>query len=129
MELQDIKKAWLEVFPKSECYPSVGALGGGIYTKCYLQTKNEWSNGISQNDPLSYLFVIDDNDYSESSLSIIGKPFNPHMYASSLNPRKKTIKNIDYNKLLARFKQIKQFIIDNESELHHNYKQSIMSKL
>ena len=122
--------AWLEVFPKSHIHSFNSSLSGTVFTKAYLQTKSEWSNGISENDTLSYMFVIDsNNNYSESRLSLMCKPLKSYMYGNSICLRKKSIKNIDYIKLVARFKQINQFIIDNTDNLHANYKESVLSKV
>lgn len=113
MTNDDIKLAYYQLFPLSYVSISKGILGSNdIYGKGFIQNKNEWANKISHNDPLNYMFSIDDNGlYTEHSLSIQVKPKDKYMYSSSEKLRKKTIKNIDNKKLIARFYEIKEFII------------------
>lgn len=116
MEANEIKEVYAEVFPKSLASVSPGCLGGGLYLKGYLLNKGEFPNGISHNDPLSYMAVFEDGEYSESNLSLFCKPTEKYMAYSSKRLRKKTIKNITREKLLARFEEIKAFVKENAAD-------------
>ena len=119
MNDSDIKNAYHEVFPLSHISITQSVLGGSAqYIKCYIQNNTDWANAISHNDPLNYMFSIDETGvYSEHNLSIQVKPKNKYMFASSELLRKKTIKNINYQKLIARFTAIKHFIISNQDNM------------
>ena len=122
MNKSDIEQAFYSVFPNSHISISNGCLGGGLYIKCYLQKPDEWTNGISHNDPLNYMADIDDKtgDYREHNHSMLIKPESQYMAYSSAKLRRRTIKNVDIKKLKARFEQLKGFIASNIDRAAHD---------
>ncbi len=110
LENAAIKQLYMQVFPNSHAVCNNGALGGGQYIKGFIQKPGEWSNGISQNDPLSYTACIEDGKYEEFNLFLFVKPTNEYMAFDTVALRKKTIKNVTPEKLLKRFHEIKAFI-------------------
>ena len=117
-----IEAAYYRVFPKSYISITNGALGGGLYIKCYLQKPSQWANNISHNDPLNYMSDIDPETmlYSEHNHSLTVKPDNKYMAYGSAKLRRRTIKKADIKKIEARFNQLKQFVIDNLDNAAHD---------
>jgi hypothetical protein len=126
-----IEQAYKNVFPNSHISISTGILGSNsLYVKGFLCAKGEWHNGISQNDPLSYSFNIDENGtYEESTCSIIINPSSTYLFADSAKMRRKTIKSVTIEKLEKRFNELKLFILSNETDWHSQYKDVIASKV
>jgi len=56
--LKEIESEFKKNFSKGWFEPSKGALGGGIYVKSGIQSKNEHSNGIKENDPAYQIIVF-----------------------------------------------------------------------
>jgi len=129
MTNEQITSAWRAVFSKSYISVQPGALGGGLYCKGHLQAPGEWSNGISQNDPLSFMFCIEGGEYTEAHGNILLNPENNYMYACSKAWRKKTIKDINQAKLEKRFNEIKSFILSHKSSWHNAYADIIGYKI
>jgi len=118
-----IENLYKRIFPESCCSVSHAALSENVYFfKGYIQKPDEWANGISNNDPLSYMAEYDANTnvWREVQASLIQKPDNKYMAYSSLNMRKQTIKNLDIHKLEKRFLKLKQFIKDNLDNAAHD---------
>ncbi|MFA6198880.1 MAG: hypothetical protein WC679_00540 [Bacteroidales bacterium] len=116
MTAEEIKVIWAKVFPNSFLSIGKGALGGGLYATGYLaKDKSEFSNGISNNDPLRYRFNIDNGvDYEEDGASLLQNPEKGSFMAfSSVKLRKKNIKKIDAKKLEKRFQEVKAFVKAN----------------
>lgn len=116
-----IRAVWLKVFPQSSCSVQKACLSSNVfYINCYLYLPKEFPNGISQNDPLNYMFEYDayTETYREIYCSISCKPIPGTFYAMHSYPlRKKTIKNINEVKLLQRFQEIKAHCILHAHEL------------
>lgn len=118
-----IERAFYEVFPKSHISITNAPLSGReLYIKCYLQTPDQWANGISHNDPLSYMADIDPITmvYSEHHHHMYIKPQEKYLAYSSVSIRKRTIKNADIPKIKKRFEQLRDFIRSNLDQAAHN---------
>jgi hypothetical protein len=126
----EIKAIWAKVFPDSLLTVSLYTMGEpSIGIRGFIaKDSNESTNRILDNDPLNYIAWIDLNGYREQSLSIQTKPTEKFMYCDFLKLRKKTIKKFDYVKLEARFNEIKQFILANESLWHDTNKELLNKK-
>lgn len=113
-----VKEIWGEVFPNSMIIASKACLGDSYFFKGKLAKDiNESNNRILHNDALNYMFNIDGDTYKENYNSLYIKP-DPEkerylVYGSS-HMRKKTIKNITEEKLLKRFKQVKEHVVANK---------------
>jgi len=119
----NIKNAYMTTFPLSFISVSKGFLGSAeLYIKGYIQTTGEWSNNISNNDPLNFIATYNPitKVYKEENLSLTIKATNPHMAYGSVKLRKKTIKNATPEKLANRFVQIRSFIQDNLNYMVHD---------
>ena len=109
---EDVVAAWKQVFPHS----SVGvakAFGGGYTFKFRLsKDKTEVSNGIPDNDPLSYSALLDtDGTFKEYNTHMSVKPpEGANLVYGSEKFRKKTIKNATVTDLAKRFGQVYKFV-------------------
>lgn len=113
--VEAVVNVWREVFPNSKIYPSKGCLGGGVFFKGKLSSdKSEVSNGILENDPLHYVFIIEEGNYREHSQHIYIRPSSKYYAYDSVKLRKKNIKDITLEKLKRRFEQIKDMIVENK---------------
>jgi trehalose/maltose hydrolase-like predicted phosphorylase len=127
---ENIKQAFLNVFPNSHISVSAGILGSeAFYVSARLFKPDEWANGIAQNDPLTYHFNIDNNVYTETGLNLKVKPTKSYLYCDSAKLRKKTIKDCNGEKLEKRFKEVKEFIKSNLPDVFDNERDLIKSKL
>lgn len=116
----NVIKAWLEVFPNSSIYPSKACFGDSFFYRAILaKDKSECSGGYFENDPLSYLFEIDGDNYRELRHSFVIKPSNNIYAYDRIRLRKKNIKNITIEKLGNRFKQFKEKITENKNNFIH----------
>lgn len=123
LTVTQIKNLYMSIFPHSHISASNACLGGNeIYFNCYLQDPTQWANKISNNDPLNYRFTYNPvtKVYSENAHSFTVKPTETWLCYSSVKLRKKTIKNCNPEKLLKRFNQFKQLIIDNLDNAAHD---------
>lgn len=130
MEKEKIVELWKDVFPNSSMFIRNALVGGNGFSCCgrLSNGKNEVSNGILENDPLTFYFLIENNNYYEYRAYIHIKPNNKYMVYSTVNLRKKNIKNVTEEKLKARFNQVKQLVIDNKDNfinLHFNINDKI----
>ena len=119
-----IQQAWNTIFPKSLININVFS-DTSLYVTCYLAGDiTEWANRISHNDVLSYVFKIDGTTYKENCASIVlqVRPEDKFYAFSREVLRKKTIKNLDENKLIARFKEIYAFVTKFKDEFPNQYK-------
>ncbi len=124
---QQLKDLWMQVFPNSYASASDGCLGDGQYLKGYIQAKTEWANGISHNDPLGYMGSLYGDVYKDENLGLDIKPNNPYLAYGNAKIRKKTIKNVTTEKLLKRFNEIKQFIIDNKENWYLDLSDKVLT--
>ena len=119
-----VKQIWETIFPNSLI--SITSFSDEtLYVNCYLAgSRDEWANGISNNDMLSYVFKINGNVYKEDCVRLLlqVRPEDKYLAFSSEGIRKKTIKNLDEKKLLARFKEIHAFITKFKNEMPNQYK-------
>lgn len=124
MEEQEIKQAWGELMPNSLC-----TVNGG-YIKLYIAVSpSEEPSNYLDNDALFYTGFIDKlGNYKETGLRLYIKPVNKYCLYGSATIRRKSIKNVNFDKLRARFEQIKQLIVDNKDNFI-NLKYDINSKL
>jgi hypothetical protein len=114
---ESILNAWKEIFPSSMMLCSKACLGDSYFFKGKLAAnKQESANGILENDPLNYMFSIEeDGTYKEHICSIYVKPTkNLYLVYESENLRRKTIKNPTVDKIKKRFEQVKQLVVDNK---------------
>lgn len=115
---EDIVETWDKVFSDSFISVRGGSLGDGLYCKGFLaKDKSELAQGYFENDTLSYSFSINDNVYEETTTSLTINPTESYMAYGTVKTRKKKIKDIDVKKLEKRFKEIKEFIKDNKSDI------------
>ena len=113
----DIQETWKKVFPNSLMTGSKACLGNSMFYKGFLAGNHEeFANGISHNDPLSYMFEIDNGAYIESTLFISIRPDKKYLAYSSAKMRKQTIKGITPEKLEKRFIKIRDFIISHKDD-------------
>lgn len=117
---EQIKTCWNAVFSNSCASVTDGHFGGGLYAKFYLaKDKLEFPNGISENDPLGYFARVDGEEYKEINLGLsIAPPVGSYLAYGNAKMRKVTIKNITEDKLIARFKAIHSFVMENADKLH-----------
>jgi hypothetical protein len=116
---EQIKSAWLEVFPNSACHFGV-YLGGGRFSGRLLRDE-EQINGIAQNDPLGYSGWVEGDDYREDRLHLFVKPpAGANLVYGSVKLRKVTIKNATPEKLVKRFQQIREFVRENAGDMKHD---------
>lgn len=120
MDKLTIITCWEQVFHNSCASVTDGCLGSGIYVKGYLaKDKTEWTNGISHNDPLNYMASLEGEIYKELDLGLsIKPPEGSHIAFGSAKLRKVTIKNATPEKLVARFKAIREFVMANAQNMH-----------
>lgn len=113
----DIKTAWRDVFPNSCC--SISHPLGGIYAKFFLAKDNsEFPNGISHNDPLNYMAEYSNGTYREVNLGLsIAPPAGSYLVYGTAKLRKVTIKNATPEKLTARFKVIRAFVMEHADQM------------
>jgi len=115
MNVKEIEKIWLEVFPKSKIYGSKGCFTNDFYYRATLSAgKHEVYNGIIQNDPLDYIFYIEEEHYIEDRISFCIKPDNPIFAFGRVKLRRKTIKNVTPEKLKKRFLELKEKVVENK---------------
>lgn len=113
---EQVFQLWQKVFPNSMIITYKGLLSDGDYFKGKLaKDRSELANGISENDPLNYMFNIENGYYEEYYQSVFIKSDNSCMAYGRDRLRKKNIKNITADKLLARFKQIKELVVRNKA--------------
>jgi len=110
MESEAIKQAWMEVFPNS--YAASKTVMGSTCIRLYIQNPDQWSNGISDNDPLTYRVWIEGDNVRESDLHILTRPpEGKNLVYGSAKMRKQTIKSADYDKMVKRFRKVRDFIM------------------
>lgn len=125
MTSEDIKAAWMRVFPASYCNTSVLNLNGSgdLYFVGYIQTQAEWANGISNNDPLQYraYFVPAQKRWEEyNGVGLTVKPMERFMAYGNASLRTKNQKNATLASITKRFEQIKTHILDNRQNWAHD---------
>ena len=119
MDSDTIKQAWLEVFSNS--HASSRTIMGSTCVALYLQKPEEWANGISNNDPLVYKLWIEGDNVRESDLHVYTRPEKgSNLVYKSVGMRRQTIKQADHDKLVRRFKKVRDFVISQD--LKHEVK-------
>jgi len=119
MDSDTIKQAWLEVFPYS--HATSRSIMGSTCVALYLQKPEDWTNGISNNDPLTYKVWIEGDNVRESDLHVYTRPEKgSNLVYKSVNMRRQTIKKADRAKLVRRFKKVRDFVISQD--LKHKIK-------
>ena len=109
MNEEQIKQAWLEVFPNSHAVSRT--VMGSTAVKLYLFPAKENYNRIQDNDPLKYTLWIEGENVKESSLSVLTRPpEGSNLAYESKRMRKQTIKNADYEKMVKRFRKVRDWI-------------------
>lgn len=123
-----VADAWYSVFPNSMCNAR-NIMGDNAFSFRLAKDKSEVSNGILENDPLSYSAFIRDGNWEEhmGSLSIAPEA-GSYMAYGSARLRKKTIKNVTKEQLIKRFKEVHAFVSANADKMH-NIKFDIADKL
>ena len=87
---KEIVKTWNEVFSNSSMSVRNSCFNDGLSCSGRLAKDiTECSNGILENDPLNYGFIIYENNYEECRTFIRIKPNNSNMCYSSIWLRKK----------------------------------------
>lgn len=125
---QDIKAAYLEIFPLSHISVTKAPLGGNeLYIKCYLQRPDEWANKISHNDPLNYMasFNPETGKYEELNHSLTVKATNPYMAYGSAKLRKYSKKTADISDIKNRFIKVREFIKSNLDNAAHDIAEKV----
>ena len=112
MNTMQIAQAWLEVFPNGHARYSKAALTEGeFFINSYLQKPEQWANGISQNDPLSYVVRFDSKDLEELGCSLLTKAApGSYLVYGHVKLRKQTIKGVDEKKLIKRFQRVRDMV-------------------
>lgn len=120
MNAMQIAQAWLAVFPNGHVRYSKAALTEGeFFINFYLQQPEQWANGISNNDPLSYMVRFDGADMEETGCSLLIKPaLGSYMAYGSVKLRKQTIKGVDEKKLIKRFQRVRD-MVEAEAKAGH----------
>jgi hypothetical protein len=102
-----IKQTWLEVFPNG--HAELRKILGSYSVSLYL--KQEWTNGIKENDPLTYFLRIEGENAKEFKLHCLTiPPEGSNLVYESKAMRKQTIKQITREKLIKRFTKIKEWL-------------------
>ncbi len=115
MNKDKVKEIWEEVFPNSSIGISKACLSDYYFFRPRLaRDRRESIHNILDNDPLSYMFSIEDGKYIEQMLYFSIKPDNPLYCYSVVKLRQKTIKNVDAVKLKKRFLELKEKLIENK---------------
>lgn len=125
----DVESAWHNIFPNSTMV--IKGFGNTFYCNGYLaKDKSELTNGYWQNDILSYSFNVVNGNYSESATSINTKPApGSYLAYGRIHIRKKTIPDINIQKLTRRFNEIKQMVISVKNNLPDNLLFNINDKI
>ncbi len=113
---EEVVSCWHEVFHNSSAHAQT-IMGTDHFSFRLAKDKSEVPNGIMDNDPLSYRASIDGSSWSESMISMLVKPTTVNLVYSSVKLRKKTVKNVDHQKLVARFREVRKFVMDNAHNL------------
>jgi hypothetical protein len=129
--IEVVKAAWAEVFPKSRCIVR-NIMGSTCFTGFLSKDNSEVSNGIIQNDPLSYSgwYAMDNTDvFKEEAASVsIAPPAGSYLAFGSASLRRKSIKQPDHAKLVKRFSELRELIRsnkDNMIQLHFNINEKV----
>ena len=112
-----ILSAWREVFPES--FASAGAVLRSVYFKGALgRDKSEFTNGILDNDPLTYYGGFYGDTFMEDIATLTVRPAEgSRYYCDAVKMRRVTIRNVTQEKLVARFKKLREFIISHRAEV------------
>ena len=117
MNANGVVACWNEVFPNSYCSHNV-ILGSSSFVFYLAKDKTETPNQIMNNDPLHYVAFLREDSFEESdSPYMYVKPTIPNRVYGSVKMRKKTIKNVDRTKLIARFNQVREFVMSNKDNM------------
>jgi len=115
MNPEQVEQIWSEVFPNSSISISKACLSNYFFFRPRLaKDRRESINNILDNDPLSYMFSIEDGKYIEQMLYFFIKPDNKYLAYSRVKLRKKSISNVTPEKLRARFLQVKEKIVEHK---------------
>ena len=128
--VDDIKAMFYDVFPESYISITRAPLGDDtLCIKLYLQKPDEWTNKISNNDPLNYMtfYKPDTGLWREDGASFLTKPTSPHMAYSSVRMRKQTIKAANHTKIKARFNRLHAFLAENIDNAAHDVASKVRS--
>lgn len=121
MTNDDILKLWKQIFPNSMMIINKACLGDNYFFKGKLaKDRSESNHGITENDALSYMFTINKGAYKEFDVSLFVKPdpvTEKYLCYGRKKLRKKTIKEVTEEKLLKRFEQVRQLVVDNKDNL------------
>ena len=117
MNANDVVACWNEVFPNSYCSHNV-ILSSNSFSFYLAKDKTETPNQIMNNDPLHYVAFLHGDSFDETSAPLMYvKPTIPNRVYGSVKMRKKTIKNVDRTKLIARFNQVREFVMSNKDNM------------
>jgi hypothetical protein len=129
---QKIKDVMSKNFPKSYAETMYSTnLGKSIYGKFTLGSgKEEWPNGISNNDPLIHTFHVffNGNDkyelrWSQGNMTV--KPESPHMAYGRVKTGLRDKKSATQDQVLKSiddfFKKLKTIVKDNKDKIHPNH--------
>lgn len=121
----DIQNAWLEVFPESSAQIRTILYSTSV-TMHLAKDASECTNQILENDPLKYVCWISGEDVKEDRVYILTvPPKDSNLVYASAKMRRKTIKNATYEKMVNRFRQVKEFI--ENQELAHDVSDKLRS--
>ena len=125
-----IIELWHEVFPNSHMGTSRLCLGKGFWFRGILASgKHECSGGYFENDNMRYTFMLDEDGYNGENASICLNPKTQYLYCSTECLRKKSIKDVSFEKIKARFEQIKEFIVLHKDNILKNEFYNIDDKI
>lgn len=120
--IADIKSAWAEVFPNSNC-SARSFLGSTCFVGRLAKDSSECANKIIENDPLNYSgwYRMDPGDvYKELRADLfVAPPVGSNLVYGRAKLRNKSIKQPDRAKLVKRFLELREFIRKNKDNMIH----------
>lgn len=121
MDTAIFRQAWLEVFPNSACsFRKVMGGADGCFNGRLLRDE-EQINKITQNDPLGYVGWLEGTTYREDRAHLfVRPPEGANLVYGRVNLRRKTIKDVTYEKLVKRFEEVREFVRANKDNMKHN---------
>jgi len=124
----NLRNAWLSVFPKSAVSVRATAKDGvyntdNTYFAGSILDVTDFPHGMFSNDPLSFTFVVDENGYSEKSLTLsTGECFcyDGYSKADSVSMELLYMENPTFETITKRFVEIKEFLVKNKDNMFYD---------
>lgn len=116
-----VTAAWKEVFVNSHisAKPFIFGGDGAVVTGLLSGSIDECTHKVIHNDPLNYVGFYEDGAYKEDVVSVFVRPApGSHLALDTVKLRKVTIKDPTHDKLVKRFTQLRNMLIDNVDRIY-----------